>query len=86
MYLVRFLVYFVNLIRLLLSKGVFKVWEESPEIKTTSRGQQRQVFLFKDCIVLCKLKKDTSMNQDTYTFKNKMKVRFQLLLSHLCFE
>ncbi|KAM4548970.1 obscurin isoform 2-T2 [Odontesthes bonariensis] len=55
-------------------QGVFKVWEESPEIKTTSRGQQRQVFLFKDCIVLCKLKKDTSMNRDTYTFKNKMKL------------
>ncbi|XP_044055731.1 obscurin isoform X3 [Siniperca chuatsi] len=55
-------------------QGVFAVWEESPEIKTTSRGHQRQVFLFKECIVLCKLKRDTSMNSDTYTFKNKMKL------------
>ncbi|XP_068447260.1 obscurin [Clinocottus analis] len=49
-------------------QGVFTVWEESPEIKTAARGHQRQVFLFKECIVLCKLKRDT------YTFKNKMKL------------
>ncbi|XP_078141769.1 obscurin [Centroberyx gerrardi] len=55
-------------------QGVFTVWEESPEIKTASRGHQRQVFLFKDCIILCKLKKDPGMNTDTYTFKNKMKL------------
>ncbi|XP_030583398.1 obscurin [Archocentrus centrarchus] len=55
-------------------QGSFTVWEESPEIKTPSRGHQRQVFLFKECIVLCKLKKDTSMNRDTYSFKNKMKL------------
>ncbi|KAM6922089.1 obscurin [Xenentodon cancila] len=55
-------------------QGVFTVWEESPEMKTASRGHQRQVFLFKDCVVLCKLKKDSSMNQDTYTFRNKMKL------------
>ncbi|XP_029939546.1 obscurin [Salarias fasciatus] len=55
-------------------QGVFTVWEESPEIKTAPRGHQRQIFLFKDCIVLCKLKKDTSMVRDTYTFKNKMKL------------
>ncbi|MEQ2236638.1 hypothetical protein ILYODFUR_014711 [Ilyodon furcidens] len=54
-------------------QGVFTVWE-SPEMKTTSRGHQRQVFLFKECIVLCKVKKDTSMNRDTYSFKNKMKL------------
>ncbi|KAI3368742.1 hypothetical protein L3Q82_025731 [Scortum barcoo] len=55
-------------------QGVFTVWEESPEMKTASRGHQRQVFLFKECIVLCKLKRDTSMNSETYTFKNKMKL------------
>ncbi|XP_035862884.1 obscurin isoform X5 [Sander lucioperca] len=55
-------------------QGVFTVWEESPDIKTGSRGHQRQVFLFKECIVLCKLKRDTSMNSDTFTFKNKMKL------------
>lgn len=63
---------------LLSYKGTFTVWEETPEIKTTSRGHQRQIFLFKECIVLCKLKKDTTMNQDTYTFKNKMKVSYCL--------
>ncbi|XP_061594308.1 obscurin [Cololabis saira] len=55
-------------------QGVFTVWEESPEIKTAPRGHQRQVFLFKDCVVLCKLKKDSSMNRDTYAFRNKMKL------------
>ncbi|XP_035989347.1 obscurin [Fundulus heteroclitus] len=55
-------------------QGVFTVLEESPEIKTTSRGHQRQVFLFKESIVLCKVKKDASMNRDTYSFKNKMKL------------
>ncbi|KAM8745978.1 obscurin isoform 6-T7 [Acanthopagrus schlegelii] len=55
-------------------QGVFTVWEETPEVKTSSRGHQRQVFLFKECIVLCKLKRDTSMNSDTYTFRNKMKL------------
>lgn len=49
--------------------------EESPEIKAAARGHQRQVFLFKECVVLCKLKKDSNMSKDTYAFKNKMKVR-----------
>lgn len=62
-------------------QGVFTVWEESPEMKTTSRGHQRQLFLFKECIVLCKVKRDTSMNSDTYTFKNKMKVTSVLTYS-----
>ncbi|XP_029906333.1 obscurin [Myripristis murdjan] len=55
-------------------QGVFTVWEESPDIKTASRGHQRQVFLFKECIILCKLKRDPGMSTDTYTFKNKMKL------------
>ncbi|XP_032427404.1 obscurin isoform X9 [Xiphophorus hellerii] len=55
-------------------QGVFTVWEESPEVKTSSRGHQRQVFLFKECIVLCRVKRDGSMNRDTYSFKNKMKL------------
>lgn len=54
------------------------MWEENPEVKVSSRGHQRQVFLFKECIVLCKLKRDGSMNTDTFTFKNKMKVRLVL--------
>eukprot|EP00063_Salmo_salar_P096524 XP_014071359.1 PREDICTED: obscurin-like isoform X4 [Salmo salar] len=55
-------------------QGPFTVWEESPEIKTSSRGHQRQVFLFKECVLLCKLKRDPGMNSDTYAFKNKMKL------------
>lgn len=61
--------------RLSSSQGPFTVWEESPEIKTSSQGHQRQVFLFKDCVLLCKLKRDPGMNSDTYAFKNKMKVK-----------
>lgn len=57
------------------------MWEENPEVKMTSRGHQRQVFLFKECIVLCKLKRDGSPNSDTYVFKNKMKVKLLLLQS-----
>ena len=57
------------------SQGVLTVWEESPEMKTASRGQQRQVFLFKDCVILCKLKRGPGANADVYGFKNKMKVR-----------
>ncbi|XP_077390337.1 obscurin [Festucalex cinctus] len=55
-------------------QGAFTVWDEAPETKKTSRGHQRHVFLFKECIVLCKLKRDASKNCDTYTFKNKMKL------------
>ncbi|KAJ0064967.1 hypothetical protein NL108_000939, partial [Boleophthalmus pectinirostris] len=57
-----------------LRQGVITVWEETPEVKSTTRGHQRQVFLFRECIVLCKVKKDISMNTDTYIFKNKMKL------------
>ncbi|KAM6963087.1 obscurin [Aplochiton taeniatus] len=57
-----------------LRQGPFTVWEESPEVKTASRGHQRQVFLFKDCVILCKLKRDPSTNADAYAFKNKMKL------------
>ncbi|XP_062308204.1 obscurin [Osmerus eperlanus] len=57
-----------------LRQGAFTVWEESPEVKTPSRGHQRQVFLFKDCVILCKPRRDASMNTDTYAFKNKMKL------------
>uniref|UniRef100_A0A3B4AEV8 Uncharacterized protein n=1 Tax=Periophthalmus magnuspinnatus TaxID=409849 RepID=A0A3B4AEV8_9GOBI len=57
-----------------LRQGAITVWEETPEVKSTTRGHQRQVFLFRECIVLCKVKKDTSLNTDTYIFKNKMKL------------
>ncbi|KAF3834765.1 hypothetical protein F7725_027323 [Dissostichus mawsoni] len=44
------------------------------QVKVASRGHQRQVFLFKECIVLCKLKRDSGVSSDSYTFKNKMKL------------
>ncbi|XP_028977573.2 obscurin [Esox lucius] len=55
-------------------QGSFTVWEESPEVKTSSRGHQRQVFLFRNCVLLCKPKRDPGSNCDTYAFKNKMKL------------
>uniref|UniRef100_A0AAV2KUE1 Obscurin n=1 Tax=Knipowitschia caucasica TaxID=637954 RepID=A0AAV2KUE1_KNICA len=55
-------------------QGVVTVCEETPEIKSPTRGHQRQVFLFKECLILCKVKRDTSLNTDTYMFKNKMKL------------
>lgn len=62
---------------IIFSQGVLTVWEETPEVKKTSRGHQRQVFLFQECIVLCKLKRDTGVSSDTYAFRNKMKVGFK---------
>ncbi|XP_041913572.1 obscurin isoform X1 [Alosa sapidissima] len=55
-------------------QGPFTVWEESPGTKLSFRGQQRHVFLFKDCVIFCKLKKDPDTHGDTYIFKNKMKL------------
>ncbi|KAK7889484.1 hypothetical protein WMY93_025044 [Mugilogobius chulae] len=57
-----------------LRQGIITVLEETPEINSSTRGHQRQVFLFRECVVLCKVKKDTSLNTDTYMFKNKMKL------------
>lgn len=56
------------------AQGVFTVWEDSTEVRTASRGHQRQVFVFRECIVLCKVKRDLRMNSAFYSFKNKMKV------------
>ncbi|XP_063057570.1 obscurin isoform X3 [Engraulis encrasicolus] len=55
-------------------QGPFTVWEESPGTKLSFRGQQRHVFLFKDCVIFCKLKKDPDTHNDTYIFKSKMKL------------
>uniref|UniRef100_A0A3P8W6V9 Obscurin, cytoskeletal calmodulin and titin-interacting RhoGEF a n=1 Tax=Cynoglossus semilaevis TaxID=244447 RepID=A0A3P8W6V9_CYNSE len=55
-------------------QGVFTVWEDSTEVRTASRGHQRQVFVFRECIVLCKVKRDLRMNSAIYSFKNKMKL------------
>ncbi|KAJ7993536.1 hypothetical protein DPEC_G00273430 [Dallia pectoralis] len=58
----------------LIRQGHFTVWEESPDWQTSSRGHQRQIFLFQNSVLLCKLKRDPGMNCDAYAFKNKMKL------------
>ncbi|KTF74069.1 hypothetical protein cypCar_00016025 [Cyprinus carpio] len=55
-------------------QGHFTVWEEIPEVKTSQRGHHRHVFLFKDCIVFCKPKRELGTYTEAYIFKNKMKL------------
>ncbi|XP_062854790.1 obscurin [Trichomycterus rosablanca] len=55
-------------------QGSFTVWEEAPGTKISLRGHHRQVFLFKDCIVFCKLKRDLSTHSIFYVFRSKMKL------------
>ncbi|XP_073724075.1 obscurin [Misgurnus anguillicaudatus] len=55
-------------------QGHFTVWEELPEVKSSQRGHHRHVFLFKDCIVLCKPKRELGLYTEAYLFKNKMKL------------
>ncbi|KAI5610425.1 obscurin isoform X2 [Silurus asotus] len=58
-----------------LRQGSFIVWEEAPGTKISLRGHHRHVFLFKDCIVFCKTKRDLSTQSILYVFRNKMKLR-----------
>ncbi|KAF4110126.1 obscurin [Onychostoma macrolepis] len=55
-------------------QGHFTVWEEIPDVKISQRGHHRHVFLFKDCIVFCKLKRELGTYTEAYIFKNKMKL------------
>ncbi|XP_017322293.1 obscurin isoform X6 [Ictalurus punctatus] len=55
-------------------QGPFIVWEGAPGIRTSSRGHHRHVFLFRNYVVICKQKRDTDMDVQTYTFKNMMKL------------
>ncbi|KAK3566244.1 hypothetical protein QTP86_030032, partial [Hemibagrus guttatus] len=55
-------------------QGSFVVWEEAPGTKVSLRGHHRHVFLFKDCIVFCKPKRDLSTQSILYVFRNKMKL------------
>ncbi|XP_052419981.1 obscurin [Carassius gibelio] len=55
-------------------QGYFTVWEEIPEVKISQRGHHRHVFLFKDCIVFCKPKRELGTYTEAYIFKNKMKL------------
>ncbi|XP_043103008.1 obscurin [Puntigrus tetrazona] len=55
-------------------QGHFTVWEEIPEVKISQRGHHRHIFLFKDCIVFCKPKRELGTYAEAYIFKNKMKL------------
>ena len=58
-----------------LTQGPFTVWEGAPGVRTSSRGHHRHVFLFKNYVLICKPKRDTNTDTQTYVFKNMMKVR-----------
>ncbi|KAF4072668.1 hypothetical protein AMELA_G00265630, partial [Ameiurus melas] len=55
-------------------QGSFIVWEEAPETKISLRGHHRHVFLFKDCIVFCKTKRDLSTQSVFYFLRKKKKL------------
>ncbi|KAK3571997.1 hypothetical protein QTP86_021336 [Hemibagrus guttatus] len=55
-------------------QGPFIVWEGAPGVRSSSRGHHRHVFLFKNYIIICKQKRDTNSDIQTYTFKNMMKL------------
>ncbi|XP_051738415.1 obscurin-like isoform X36 [Ctenopharyngodon idella] len=55
-------------------QGPFTVWEGAPGIRSSARGHHRHVFLFKNHVVICKQKRDTNMDTQTYVFKNMMKL------------
>ncbi|XP_057712682.1 obscurin [Corythoichthys intestinalis] len=57
-----------------LRQGPFQVWEGAPGIRTSSRGHHRHVFLFKNYCIICKSKRDSNTDTQTYIFKNMMKL------------
>uniref|UniRef100_A0A3Q4BMW6 OBSCN n=1 Tax=Mola mola TaxID=94237 RepID=A0A3Q4BMW6_MOLML len=50
------------------------LWEGAPGIRTSSRGHHRHVFLFKNYCIICKPKRDSNTDTQTYVFKNMMKL------------
>ncbi|XP_048868574.1 obscurin-like isoform X50 [Brienomyrus brachyistius] len=55
-------------------QGPFMVWEGAPGIRTSSRGHHRHVFLFKNYVIICKPKRDSNADTQSYVFKNMMKL------------
>uniref|UniRef100_A0A3B4UZ94 Obscurin, cytoskeletal calmodulin and titin-interacting RhoGEF a n=1 Tax=Seriola dumerili TaxID=41447 RepID=A0A3B4UZ94_SERDU len=55
-------------------QGPFQVWEGAPGIRTSSRGHHRHVFLFKNYCIICKPKRDSNTDTQTYVFKSMMKL------------
>ncbi|XP_017281469.1 obscurin isoform X19 [Kryptolebias marmoratus] len=55
-------------------QGPFQVWEGAPGIRTSSRGHHRHAFLFKNYCIICKPKRYSNTDTQTYVFKNMMKL------------
>ncbi|XP_072297823.1 obscurin isoform X4 [Eucyclogobius newberryi] len=55
-------------------QGPFQVWEGAPGIRSSSRGHHRHVFLFKNYCIICKPKRESNTDTQTYVFKNMMKL------------
>ncbi|XP_075954719.1 obscurin [Anarhichas minor] len=55
-------------------QGPFQVWEGAPGIRSSSRGHNRHVFLFKNYCIICKPKRDSNTDTQAYAFKNMMKL------------
>ncbi|XP_060940741.1 obscurin [Limanda limanda] len=55
-------------------QGPFQVWEGAPGIRSSSRGHHRHVFLFKNYCIICKPKRDSNADTQSYVFKNMMKL------------
>uniref|UniRef100_A0A3B4AR94 Obscurin, cytoskeletal calmodulin and titin-interacting RhoGEF a n=1 Tax=Periophthalmus magnuspinnatus TaxID=409849 RepID=A0A3B4AR94_9GOBI len=55
-------------------QGSFQVWEGAPGIRSSSRGHHRHLFLFKNYCVICKPKRESNTDTQTYVFKNMMKL------------
>ncbi|XP_027146364.1 obscurin isoform X12 [Larimichthys crocea] len=55
-------------------QGPFQVWEGAPGIRSSTRGHHRHVFLFKNYCIICKPKRDSNTDTQTYVFKNMMKL------------
>uniref|UniRef100_A0A8C6WTE3 Obscurin n=1 Tax=Neogobius melanostomus TaxID=47308 RepID=A0A8C6WTE3_9GOBI len=55
-------------------QGPFQVWEGAPGIRSSSRGHHRHVFLFKNYCIICKPKRESNTDTQSYVFKNMMKL------------
>ncbi|XP_034146064.1 obscurin isoform X5 [Esox lucius] len=55
-------------------QGPFMVWEGAPGVRSSSRGHHRHAFLFKNYVIICKSKRDTNSDTQSYVFKNMMKL------------
>ncbi|XP_014350243.1 obscurin isoform X31 [Latimeria chalumnae] len=55
-------------------QGHFIVWEGAPGARISWKGHNRHVFLFRNHMVICKLKRDSKTDTQSYIFKDMMKL------------